>query len=65
MLDANIVIAAALLWFRLPFRGDLLLLQAMLLLYTLTGVGDRPGDLRLRAHPAAGDARRVRDRRRR
>lgn len=37
MLDANIVIVAALLWFRLPFRGDLLLLQAMLLLYTLTG----------------------------
>jgi ABC-2 type transport system permease protein len=37
MLDANIVIVAALLWFRLPFRGDLLLLQSMLLLYTLTG----------------------------
>ncbi|HTB44266.1 MAG TPA: ABC transporter permease [Acetobacteraceae bacterium] len=37
MLDANIVIVAALLWFRLPFRGDLILLQAMLVLYTLTG----------------------------
>ena len=37
MLDANIVIVAALLWFRVPFRGDLLLLEAMLLLYTLTG----------------------------
>ena len=39
MVNANIVIAAALLWFGLPFRGDPLLLQAMLLLYTLCGVG--------------------------
>ncbi len=39
LIDANIVIAAALLWFRLPFRGDVLLLQAMLVLYMLTGVG--------------------------
>jgi drug efflux transport system permease protein len=39
MINANTVIAAALLWFRLPFRGDLALLEAMLLLYTLSGVG--------------------------
>jgi ABC-2 type transport system permease protein len=39
LINANIVIVAALLWFRLPFRGDLVLLEAMLLLYTLTGVG--------------------------
>ena len=39
LIDANIVIAAALLWFRLPFRGNLALLEAMLLLYTLAGVG--------------------------
>ena len=39
LIDANIVIAAALLWFRLPFRGDLLLLQAMLVLYMLSAVG--------------------------
>lgn len=39
MIDANIVIAAAMLWFRLPFRGDPLLLEAMLLLYSLGGVG--------------------------
>ncbi len=39
LIDANIVIAAALLWFRLPFHGNLLLLQAMLVLYMLTGVG--------------------------
>ena len=37
MLDANMVIAAALLWFRVPFRGDLLLLEAVLVLFTLTG----------------------------
>jgi ABC-2 type transport system permease protein len=37
MLDANIVIAAALLWFRIPFRGDFVLLQAVLVLFTLTG----------------------------
>src|SRR5262249_30702981 len=39
LINANIVILAALLWFRLPFRGDLALLEAMLLLYTLSGVG--------------------------
>ena len=39
MIDANLVIAAALLWFRLPFRGDALLMEAMLVLYTLAGVG--------------------------
>jgi ABC-2 type transport system permease protein len=39
MINANIVVVAALLWFRLPFRGDPLLLEAMLLLYTLSGVG--------------------------
>ena len=39
MIDANLVIAAALLWFRLPFRGDPLLLEAILLLYSLSGVG--------------------------
>jgi ABC-2 type transport system permease protein len=39
LIDANIVLAAALLWFRLPFRGNVLLLEAMLVLYTLAGVG--------------------------
>jgi ABC-2 type transport system permease protein len=39
LINANIVIVAALLWFGLPFRGNILLLQAMLLLYTLAGVG--------------------------
>ncbi len=39
LIDANIVIAAALLWFRLPFRGDLALLEAMLVLYMSSGVG--------------------------
>jgi ABC-2 type transport system permease protein len=39
LINANIVIAAALLWFRLPFRGNLALLEAMLLLYTMAGVG--------------------------
>ena len=39
MINANIVIAAALLWFRLPFRGNPALLEAVLLLYTLSGVG--------------------------
>ncbi|HUB12313.1 MAG TPA: ABC transporter permease [Acetobacteraceae bacterium] len=37
MLDANIVIIAALLWFRVPLRGDFLLLEAVLVLFTLTG----------------------------
>ncbi len=39
MIDANLVIAAALLWFWLPFRGDAFLMEAMLVLYTLAGVG--------------------------
>ncbi|HEY1931560.1 MAG TPA: ABC transporter permease [Acetobacteraceae bacterium] len=39
LIDANIVIAVALLWFRLPFRGDLVLLQAILILYMISGVG--------------------------
>ena len=53
MLDANIVIAAALLWFRLPFRGDLSLLEAMLLLYMLAGVAHRPGDLQPSRAPSS------------
>ena len=53
MLDANIVIVAALLWFRVPFRGDLALLEAMLLLYTLTGIGHRPGDLQSSRAPSS------------
>ena len=60
LIDANIVIAAALLWFRLPFRGNLLLLEAMLLLYMLAGVGIGLVISSIRAHPAAGDAGRVR-----
>lgn len=39
LVNANIVIIAALLWFRLPFRGDLMLLEATLLLYTLSAAG--------------------------
>jgi ABC-2 type transport system permease protein len=39
LINANIVIVAALVWFGLPFRGDFLLLQAMLVLYMLSGVG--------------------------
>jgi ABC-2 type transport system permease protein len=39
LIDANIIIAAALLWFRVPFHGSLLLMQAVLLLYMLSGVG--------------------------
>lgn len=39
LINANIVIAVALLWFRVPFRGGLALLEVMLLLYTLSGVG--------------------------
>ncbi len=39
LINANIVIAASLLWFHLPFRGNLPLLEAMLLLYTMSGVG--------------------------
>ena len=39
LLEAHVVIAAALLWFRLPFAGNLLLLEAALLVYMLAGVG--------------------------
>lgn len=39
LIDATIVTTAALLWFRLPLRGDPLLLAAMLVLYMLAGVG--------------------------
>jgi ABC-2 type transport system permease protein len=39
LIDANIVIAAALLWFRVPFQGSLLLLEAMLILYMISAVG--------------------------
>ncbi|MDR3534051.1 MAG: ABC transporter permease [Rhodopila sp.] len=37
-IDANIVMAAALLWFRVPFLGSMVLLQAMLVVYMLAGV---------------------------
>ncbi len=37
-IDANIVIAAALLWFRVPFLGSVTLLQAVLVVYLLAGV---------------------------
>jgi ABC-2 type transport system permease protein len=37
-IDANIVIAAALLWFHVPFLGSMPLLQAMLVIYMLAGV---------------------------
>ncbi|PPQ25789.1 ABC transporter permease [Rhodopila globiformis] len=40
LIDANIVIAAALLWFRVPFLGNMPLLQGMLLVYMLAGVGN-------------------------
>ncbi|MBN8889380.1 MAG: hypothetical protein BGP12_03215 [Rhodospirillales bacterium 70-18] len=39
MLEAHIVIAAALLWFGLPFVGSVALLEAALLVYMLAGVG--------------------------
>jgi ABC-2 type transport system permease protein len=39
LIDANLVAAAALVWFRVPFLGSMLLLQGMLLLYMLAGVG--------------------------
>jgi ABC-2 type transport system permease protein len=39
MLDAHMVIAAALLVFRLPFVGNLLLLEVSLLIYMIAGVG--------------------------
>jgi len=39
LLEAHIVIAAAMLWFRLPFAGSVALLEAALLVYMLAGVG--------------------------
>ncbi|CAH2603788.1 ABC transport system, permease component YbhR [Rhodovastum atsumiense] len=39
LVEAHIVIAAALLWFRLPFTGSVLLLEVALLVYMLAGVG--------------------------
>lgn len=36
-INANIVVLAALLWFRVPLQGSLLLLEAMVLLYMITG----------------------------
>ncbi|MEJ1977127.1 MAG: ABC transporter permease [Acetobacteraceae bacterium] len=39
LIDATLVIAMALLWFRVPFRGSMLLLECALLLYLLAGVG--------------------------
>lgn len=39
MIDADIVLLAALLWFRVPFLGSMGVLQAMLVLYLLAGVG--------------------------
>jgi len=39
LVDANIAIAAALLWFRLPFQGDFPMLQLVLLLGMVAGVG--------------------------
>jgi len=39
MIDASLVIAAALLWFRVPFLGNFDLLAALPMLYTLTAVG--------------------------
>jgi ABC-2 type transport system permease protein len=37
-IDANIVIAAALIWFHVPFLGSMIMMQAMLVLYMLAGV---------------------------
>jgi ABC-2 type transport system permease protein len=37
-IDANMVIAAAIVWFRVPLLGSLALLQAMLVIYMLAGV---------------------------
>lgn len=39
VIEANIVVAAALLWFGLPFAGSFWLLQGALLVYMLAGVG--------------------------
>lgn len=38
-IDCNIVLAAAVLWFGVPFRGSFAVLQAVVLLYMLAGVG--------------------------
>lgn len=39
LIESHVVIAAALLWFRLPFVGDPVLLEFALLVYMLAGVG--------------------------
>jgi ABC-2 type transport system permease protein len=39
LIDANLVAAAAWLWFRVPMLGSLVVLEAVLLLYMLAGVG--------------------------
>jgi ABC-2 type transport system permease protein len=39
LIEANIVIVAALLWFRLPFVGSVWLLEGALLMFMLAGVG--------------------------
>jgi ABC-2 type transport system permease protein len=39
VLEAHIIVVAALLWFRLPFTGSLPLLEAALLVYMLASVG--------------------------
>jgi ABC-2 type transport system permease protein len=39
ILEAHIVVAAALLWFRLPFAGSVALLELALLVYMLAAVG--------------------------
>ena len=39
LIDANIVIVASLLWFGLPFRGNAVVLEVMLVLYMISGVG--------------------------
>ncbi len=39
LIDANLVTAAALFWFGIPLLGSIMLLEAMLVLYLLAGVG--------------------------
>jgi len=39
LIDANLAATAALLWFRVPFLGSMIVLQTVLLLYLLAGVG--------------------------
>jgi ABC-2 type transport system permease protein len=39
LIEANIVIAAAWIWFAVPLRGSLPLLEAILLIYLVAGVG--------------------------